>query len=77
MVLEVKDDCNPQILVDKYEEHIELQNSCRSFYLRRKKESEDFKKNLLTKADIEEGTKKRTSLSSAMDRLRTEMVSHF
>ncbi|VDI07638.1 Hypothetical predicted protein [Mytilus galloprovincialis] len=65
----------PDITVDKYEETVELQNNCRSFYLNRKKASEDFKQSLNEHSEKNVGIGKRTSLSTAMDKLREEMAS--
>lgn len=67
----------PDITVDKYEETVELQNNCRSFYLNRKKASEDFKQSLNEHSEKNVGIGKRTSLSTAMDKLREEMVSQY
>lgn len=75
MVLELKNNSVPSGIFNNYEKNIDFQNSCRSFYLHRKKASEDFKETLKTHAERTKGNKTRTSLSSVMDRLRTEMVS--
>lgn len=67
----------PDIIGDKYEESVELQNDCRSFYLNRIKASEHFKQTLNVHSDVNtEATKTASSMSSAMDKLRIEMVSN-
>lgn len=62
----------PVYTMDKYEETIELHNSCRNFYLNRKKASEHFKQTLKSPPNHSSDG---TSITSAMDRLRSEMVS--
>jgi hypothetical protein len=67
----------PDIIVDKYEESVELQNDCRKFYLNRIKASEHFKQTLSVHRDVNtEASKTTSSMSSAMDKLRIEMVSN-
>lgn len=58
---------------NKYEEVVDLQNNCRSFYLNRVEATEQFKSKLQQQSSRKE--KKQTSLSLAMDKLRSEMVS--
>ena len=67
----------PDIIVDKYEESVELQNDCRKFYLNRIKASEHFNPTLSVHRDVNtEASKTTSSMSSAMDKLRIEMVSN-
>lgn len=73
MVLEVRN-TSDQIAVqsiDKYEESVDFQNNCRSYYLDRVEASESFKRKLEQNRE----KPKQTSMSAAMDRLRQEMVS--
>ena len=62
---------NSDIAMDKYEKSVDFQNDCRSFYLNRVKATERFKKTL----QVENKVPRKTSLSAAMDKLRSEMVS--
>lgn len=67
----------PDIIVEKYEESVELQNDCRSFYLNRIKASEHFKQTLNVQSGVNtEVSKATSSMSCAMDKLRIEMVSN-
>lgn len=77
MVLEVysADNQVPDITVNKYEESVDFQNECRSFYLHRVKATEHFKQKLQSGCGTDNKEQKKSSLSSAMDRLRAEMVS--
>lgn len=77
MVLEVysADNQVPDITVNKYEESVDFQNECRSFYLHRVKATENFKLKLQSGCGTDNTEQKKSSLSSAMDRLRVEMVS--
>lgn len=77
MVLEVYSAENqvPDMTVNKYEESVEFQNECRSFYLHRVKATEHFKQKLQSACGTENKELKKSSMSSAMDRLRVEMVS--
>ena len=77
MVLEVysADNQVPDITVNKYEESVDFQNECRSFYLHRVKATEQFKQKLQSGCGTDNKEQKKSSLSSAMDRLRVEMVS--
>ena len=59
--------------MEKYEESIDLQNKCRSFYYNRVQATKQFKTKMKESAQSE---KRKTPFSSAMDKLRTEMVSH-
>ncbi|VDI07640.1 Hypothetical predicted protein [Mytilus galloprovincialis] len=73
MVLEVRN-TSDQIAVqsiDKYEESVDFQNNCRSYYLDRVEASESFKRKLEQNRE----KPKQTSMSAAMDRLRQEMTS--
>lgn len=64
-------------IVEKYEESVELQNDCRSFYLNRIKASEHFKQTLNVHSGVNTDVSKATSsMSCAMDKLRIEMVSN-
>ena len=77
MVLEVYSTDNqvPDMTVNKYEESVEFQNECRSFYLHRVKATEHFKQKLQSACGTENKEQKKSSMSSAMDRLRVEMAS--
>lgn len=77
MVLEVYSAENqvPDMTVNKYEESVEFQNECRSFYLHRVKATEHFKQKLQSGCGTDNKEQKKSSMSSAMDRLRVEMVS--
>ncbi|XP_052095193.1 uncharacterized protein LOC127730717 [Mytilus californianus] len=57
--------------IDKYEESVDFQNNCRSYYLNRVEASESFKRKLEQNRE----KPKQTSMSAAMERLRQEMTS--
>ena len=58
--------------MEKYEKSVDLQNKCRSFYLNRVQETEQFKTKMQQSHSV---GRRKTSLSDAMDKLRSEMVS--
>lgn len=65
--------------VDKQCESIDFSNSCRQFYMTRLKATEDFKRQAAqSNASCQQDSKRKTTkIDSAMETLRTEMVSFF
>ena len=63
--------------VDKYTEGIDFSNACREFYMNRVKATESFKKKMNTNSESrkpEAVPRKKSSIESAMEKLRHEMV---
>ncbi|CAG2229433.1 unnamed protein product [Mytilus edulis] len=73
MVLEVRNTSDQTAVqsINKYEESVDFQNNCRSYYLNRVEASATFKRKL----EQNKEKPKKTSMSAAMDRLRHEMTS--
>ena len=61
---------------DKYMESIDLSNACREFYQSRKRAAEAVKEKL-SNSGRQRTTKQKTSIDTAMETLRNEMVRTF
>ena len=71
---------NSTDVINKYTEGIDFSNACREFYMNRVKTTESFKKKMNANSENMETRKaeavprKKSSIESAMEKLRHEMV---
>ena len=71
---------NSSDAVDKYTEGIDFSNACREFYMNRVKATDSFKKKMNANSENVESIqpeavpRKKSSIESAMEKLRHEMV---